>query len=106
MTGYNESFHYKTWFGYFKNDGFEKRKHLGRIDARNKYADIKRRWLEVYKNEEQVPGLSVRQEVTFEDEWCAEAYMETDYSTLSEKDFESKMKEYIAYKFLNEQWLH
>lgn len=96
----------KTWFGYFKDDGFEKRKHLGRIDARNKYTNIKRRWLEVYNNEEQVPGLSVRQEVTFEDEWCAEAYMETDYSTLSEKDFESKMKEYIAYKFLNEQWLH
>jgi len=96
----------KTWFGYFKDDGFEKRKHLGRIDARNKYSDIKRRWLKVYQNEEQVPGLSVRQEVTFEDEWCAEAYMETDYSTLSEKDFERKMKDYIAYKFLNEQWLH
>lgn len=27
----------KTWFGYFKEDGFEKRKHQGRIDARGKY---------------------------------------------------------------------
>lgn len=24
----------KTWFGYFKDDGFEKRKHLGRIDVK------------------------------------------------------------------------
>lgn len=96
----------KTWFGYFKDDGFEKRKHLGRIDARNKYTDIKKRWLDVYFNEEQIPGLSVRKEVTAEDEWCAEAYMETDYSTLSDIDFEKKVKEYIAYKFLNEQWLH
>ena len=78
---------------------------MGRIDARNKYTDIKKRWLDVYFNEEQIPGLSVRKEVTAEDEWCAEAYMETDYSTLSDIDFEKKVKEYIAYKFLNEQWL-
>jgi type I restriction-modification system DNA methylase subunit len=95
----------KTWFGYFKDDGFEKRKNLGRIDARNKYNSIKDRWLDVYKNNEEVPGLSVRKEVSADDEWCAEAYMETDYSKLNQIDFEKKVKEYIAYKFLNEQWL-
>ncbi len=91
----------KTWFGYFKDDGFEKRKHLGRIDARNKYTDIKQKWLSAYINKEQIPGLSVSQEVTFEDEWCAEAYMETDYSNLSEKDFQNKLNDYIAFQFLN-----
>lgn len=91
----------KTWFGYFKDDGFEKRKHLGRIDARNKYADIKKKWLSAYINKEQIPGLSVSQEVTAEDEWCAEAYMETDYSNLSEKDFQNKLNDYIAFQFLN-----
>jgi len=90
----------KTWFGYFKDDGFEKRKHLGRIDARNKYEGIKKRWLEAYRNQEDIPGLSVRKEITINDEWCAEAFMETDYSTLSKKDFERKLKEYVAYKFL------
>jgi len=91
----------KTWFGYFKDDGFEKRKHLGRIDARNKYTDIKKKWLSAYINKEQIPGLSVSQEVTAEDEWCAEAYMETDYSNLSEKDFQNKLNDYIAFQFLN-----
>lgn len=92
----------KTWFGYFKDDGFEKRKNLGRIDARNRYTEIKNRWLSAYRNLDEIPGLSVRKEVTANDEWCAEAYMETDYSTLCQADFEKKMKEYIAFKFLSE----
>lgn len=92
----------KTWFGYFKDDGFEKRKHLGRIDARNKYASIKEKWLEAYRNHEDIPGISIRKEVNHEDEWCAEAYLETDYSNISMDDFERKLKEYIAFKFLSE----
>lgn len=94
----------KTWFGYFKDDGFEKRKHLGRIDARNKYASIKDKWLSAYKNQDEIPGLSVRKEVTIDDEWCAEAYMETDYSTLSDADFISKMKDYAAFLVQNEEY--
>ncbi|MBE6312876.1 MAG: methyltransferase [Bacteroidales bacterium] len=92
----------KTWFGYFKDDGFEKRKHLGRIDARDRYSAIKERWLSAYKNQDEIPGLSVRKEVTANDEWCAEAYMETDYSTLCDEDFQKKIREYVAFKFLNE----
>lgn len=92
---------FKTWFGYCKDDGFEKRKHKGRIDARGKWEDIKADWLSAYINLEEVPGLSVRQEVIGRDEWCAEAYMETDYSTLTDADFEKKMKDYVAFKFLH-----
>ncbi|PIN86514.1 hypothetical protein COV19_04445 [Candidatus Woesearchaeota archaeon CG10_big_fil_rev_8_21_14_0_10_44_13] len=91
----------KTWFGYFKNDGFEKRKHKGRIDARTKWAEIKDRWIKAYNNLDEISGLSIKSEVTEIDEWCAEAYMETDYSTLSDLDFERKMNDYIAFKFLN-----
>ena len=91
----------KTWFGYCKDDGFEKRKHLGRIDARNKYSKIKENWLNAYYNQEEIPGFSVRKEVSVNDEWCAEAYMETDYRTLTEKDFESKIKEFIAFNVIN-----
>lgn len=87
----------KTWFGYFKDDGFEKRKHLGRIDARNRYTDIKERWLAAYKNQDEIPGLSIRKEVTATSEWCAEAYMETDYSTLCDEDFIRKMRDYAAF---------
>lgn len=87
----------KTWFGYFKEDGFEKRKHLGRIDARNNYGEIKKRWLLAYKNQDEIPGLSVRKEITANDEWCAEAFMETDYSTLSDEDFIRKLRDYTAF---------
>lgn len=92
----------KTWFGYFKDDGFEKRKHLGRIDARNRYKGIKEKVLDAYKNQEEIPGLSIRKEVTVNDEWCAEAYMETDYSTLTERDFVRKIQEYVAFNVLNQ----
>ena len=95
----------KTWFGYFKDDGFEKRKHLGRIDARNKYERIKEKWLNAYRNQEEIPGFSVRKEVSVNDEWCAEAYMETDYSTLSDMDFIKKMRDYAAFIIKNESAL-
>ena len=87
----------KTWFGYFKDDGFEKRKHLGRIDARNKYTSIRERWLSAYYNQEDIPGLSVRKEISYTDEWCAEAYMETDYSKLCDDDFIRTMREYASF---------
>ena len=91
----------KTWFGYFKDDGFEKRKHLGRIDARNRYSNIKNDWLAAYRNQDEIPGLSIRKEVSTNDEWCAEAYMETDYGTLTKEDFERKIKEFVAFNVLN-----
>ena len=80
---------------------FEKRKHKGRIDARSKWLAIKDKWLKAYKNLDEITGLSIKHEVSAEDEWCAEAFMETDYSSLSSIDFEEKIKEYIAFKFLN-----
>ena len=91
----------KTWFGYFKDDGFEKRKYIGRIDVKNQYTGLRNRLLKAYYNQDEVVGLSVRQEVTAADEWCAEAYMETDYSTLSRSDFNRKIREYCAFLLLN-----
>ena len=87
----------KTWFGYFKDDGFEKRKNWGRIDARNRYTNIKKRWLSAYHNFDEIAGLSVRKEIKAEDEWCVEAYMETDYSTLTDEDFVRKMRSYVSF---------
>jgi type I restriction enzyme M protein len=40
--------------------------------------------------------------VSSADEWCAEAYMETDYSTLSSADFEREIKKYLVFKIMNE----
>ncbi len=92
----------KTWFGYWRNDGFIKTKHKGRIDQNNSWPDIRDRWVEMYRNREIHPGISVAQLVKANDEWCAEAYMETDYSTISQGDFEKELRKYLVFKIMNE----
>ena len=92
----------KTWFGYWRNDGFIKTKHMGRIDAYGDWATIRDRWIEAYRNNEVHTGESVTAHVTAEDEWVAEAYMETNYSTLTPKDMEHELKKYIVFRILNE----
>lgn len=91
----------KTFFGYYRDDGFVKRKKLGRVDAYGKWEAIKAQWLDLYRNKTEKPGFSVLHEVAHTDEWCAEAYMETDYSTLTDDVFIRKMKEFIAFNYLN-----
>ena len=87
----------KTFFGYCKNDGFVKRKKLGRVDAKNKWEEIKNEWLELYHDKKVVDGKSALQEVKHNDEWLAEAYMKTDYSNLTQADFEMTVRSYLAY---------
>lgn len=88
----------KTWFGYFKDDGFVKRKHRGRIDSKGIWKTIKQQWVDIYNNLDEIPGLSGKKEVTGKDEWCAEAYLQTNYSSLKREKFEKKIIEYISYK--------
>lgn len=92
----------ETFFGYFKDDGFEKRKGVGRVDIKNRWEDIEAQWLDLYEHRTTKAGKSVTQKVSFNDEWCAEAYMETDYSTLSETDFINTMRKYAAFLVDNE----
>lgn len=89
----------ETFFGYYKNDGFVKRKTKGRIDAFGKWESIREKWLDHFINRKPHLGLSINQKVTAKDEWCAEAYMETDYSKLSKNDFLKSIKSYV---FINE----
>ncbi|MBL0315686.1 MAG: N-6 DNA methylase [Flavobacteriales bacterium] len=85
----------ETYFGYWKDDGFEKRKNKGRYDVHDTWEGIRQEWLESYLNRKSIPGLSVLRHITAEDEWCAEAYMETDYSSLSQEDFIRSIKSYV-----------
>lgn len=97
---HNSNEYYKTWFGYWKDDGFIKTKHLGRIDT-GSWNEIKESWLNLYHNRIEEAGLSVLQKVSAEDEWCAEAYMETDYEELTKEDFEAKVKDFVMFKIMN-----
>jgi len=92
---------YETYFGYWKDDGFIKRKPTGRGDYFNKWNDIKKEWLYNFKNKKELAGHSVKWHVTAEDEWCAEVYMETDYSNITEEDFIKKIKQYVVFKIMN-----
>lgn len=94
----------ETFFGYYKEDGFIKRKNLGRVERTKPnseegvWADIEGEWLELYNNRKTVAGKSVTKQVTADDEWLCEAYMETDYSTLTDADFEQTIRAFLAYK--------
>jgi type I restriction-modification system DNA methylase subunit len=87
----------ETFFGYCKNDGFVKRKKLGRIDYYDKWEGILAEWLKLFRNHDVVDGLSARASVKHGDEWLCEAYMKTDYSTLTQDDFQNTVKDYLAY---------
>lgn len=87
----------ETFFGYCKDDGFVKRKKLGRIDIFGKWKGIEEEWLKLYRNRDVVDGLSARHCVTYKDEWLCEAYMQTDYSKLKQEDFQNTVNEYLAY---------
>jgi type I restriction enzyme M protein len=87
----------KTFFGFCKDDGFVKRKKFGRVDDYKKWSGIMDSWLKRYRDRDVVDGLSACACVTHEDEWLCEAYMKTDYSTLTQADFQSTVNDYLAY---------
>jgi hypothetical protein len=91
----------KTWFGYWKNDGFVKTKHNGRIDQNNVWPKIRDHWVEMYRNRQVHAGESILKQVNEKDEWCAEAYMETDYSIMTQNDYEKTIKNYLMFKLMN-----
>jgi type I restriction-modification system DNA methylase subunit len=92
----------KTWFGYWRDDGFVKTKHKGRIDQNDTWPEIRNRWVGMYRNREVLAGESVMQAVTAAEEWCAEAYMETDYSVLTQAGFEKVVQNYAMFKLFGQ----
>ena len=92
-----------TFFGYYKEDGFKKKKNIGRIEQmdpitkKSKWVDIENKWIELYRNRREMPGLSATQKVTGDDEWLCEAYMKTDYSVLTDTHFNTTINGYFSY---------
>lgn len=91
-----------TFFGYFKDDAHKKKKNLGRIEQfdknnASKWKAIEDKWIKLFRNKTVEAGMSAMQEVTHEDEWLAEAYMKTDFSTLTADDFQNTLNNYLAY---------
>ena len=92
----------ETFFGYFKEDGFKKKKNLGRVEqfddeGNSKWKFIEEEWLKLFRNHKSVDGLSATAEVSGKDEWLCEAYMKTDYTKLCKDDFQKTLNNYLAY---------
>ena len=92
----------ETFFGYYKEDGFKKKKNLGRVeqfddDGNSKWKAIEEEWLRLFRNHKSVDGLSATAEISGKDEWLCEAYMKTDYTKLCEEDFQQTLNNYLAY---------
>lgn len=92
-----------TYFGYYKEDGFKKKKNLGRVEqidastGKSKWVEIEKEWIDLYRNRQSVDGLSATHKVNGDDEWLCEAYMKTDYAKLTEADFQQTINDYLAY---------
>lgn len=96
----------ETFFGYFKDDGFIKKKNLGRIertdeDGKGIWSTIESEWLNLYRKRATKSGFSVTMEVSANDEWLAETFMETDYSKLNQDNFQNILNQYLGYLISN-----
>lgn len=87
-----------TWFGYWRDDGFVKSKLHGRYDGKGQWDSTRKTWVDAFKNRKVIPGLSILQKVSATDEWCAEAYMETDYTALTVEDFEEVVRNFALFQ--------
>lgn len=92
-----------TFFGYYKDDGFRKRKNLGRIEqvdintGKSLWTIIEKEWIELYRERKSIDGKSALKKVIYKDEWLCEAHMKTDYSLLNESVFQKTIRNYYAY---------
>ena len=91
----------KTWFAYCRDDGFVKIKNKGRIDANHTWDQIREKWVTAFRNRDVEDKFSVMKEVSEKDEWCVEAYLETDYSEFTFKDYEQTVKKYLMFNFMD-----
>ncbi len=93
----------KTWFGYWKEDGFKKKRPYGRIDYYGIFRDeIRKYWLESYFSRKEIKGFSVMKHVKSSDEWLVESYLQTEFEDITDNDFIDTLKEYTTFLYRNE----
>ena len=106
---------FKTYLGYWREDLFEKRKNLGRIDI-GAWTKVRKNWLDSYRNTKNTDGIvkmkdiknigingfGLRRVVKPNEEWCVENYLETDYTDFDISEFEKTLKSYMGYKLIND----
>lgn len=90
-----------VFFGRWNDDGFKVIPHNGRKET-SEWQKIKKEWLEQLK-----PGhipnnkVFVWKEINTSDEALAEAYIDVDYSKLTENDFILTLKKYALFQYMD-----
>ncbi len=93
----------KVWLALAKNDGFEVKKHIGRVDTDGKWSSIKKEWTLRYRNREEKPGFSVMRAVRPRDEWCAEPHIRRPLYELESSQFQKTIRKYVSFLLANEK---
>lgn len=91
----------KTFLMYCKDDGFKILKNT-RVEKVKGLGEEKiKDWLRDYQSKKIDPLKSIYLDIHENDEWLIEAYMKTDYSKLTESDFEQTIRDFYSYKIKN-----
>ncbi len=87
-----------TFFMYAKDDGYMRLKNLRVEKSPNSGKEKVNEWLNYYNTMKEDKINSVVKKVTPSDEWLIEAYMDTDYTKISDDMFKDTIKSFLAYK--------
>ncbi len=93
----------KVWLAHTKDDGFEVKKHIGRVDTDGKWESIKQEWLKLFRNKEEKTSFSVMRVVHPRDEWCAEPHIRRPLRELESSRFQKTIRNYVSFLLANEK---
>ncbi len=108
-AGVPHDFQKAVYFGNWKEDGFIWHKTMGRIPDKEHRVypmlpgEYQRKWLESFQNERKDDEYGIWRKLTKDDsgqcrdEWLWEYFVETDYTLLTQEDFEEVVKDYMIF---------
>lgn len=86
-----------TFFMYAKDDGYMRLKNIRVEKSLDSGKKMIEKWLKYYREKIYDRINSVVKKVTHNDEWLIEAYMDTDYTQITDELFEDTIKKYLAF---------
>lgn len=94
-----------VFFARWKDDGFKVIPHNGRKDF-GEWSSIRAEWIDqIDGTAETNPYVWLKKKISPEDEALSEAYIETDYTQLTDDDFERTLKKYALFKYMEDNGL-
>lgn len=94
-----------VFFARWKNDGFKVIPHNGRKDF-GEWSSIRAEWIDQIDGTAKTnPYVWLKKKISPKDEALSEAYIETDYTQLTDDDFERTLKKYALFKYMEDNGL-